>query len=123
MTYISREVIRRVLMTELELASKNHVTFAEVGQLDEAEEWGERARAAEYALAEFDNKYLDDSYRAYCDAERVKQLLRKSYETQGANITITVQRDDGDKDTAVLYDHAALVQGLIDALDYFQSEL
>lgn len=55
-------------------------------------------------------------------AEAIKQLLEYCTVNQGAKITITVTHDNGLEATANLYDHAALVQGLWEALDYFQSE-
>lgn len=40
-----------------------------------------------------------------------------------AKITLTVEHTNGTKVIADLYTHAALVQGLMDALAYFKSEL
>lgn len=40
-----------------------------------------------------------------------------------ADITIIVEHTNGTKVVADLYTHAALVQGLKDALEYFKSEL
>lgn len=40
-----------------------------------------------------------------------------------AKITLIVEHTNGTKVVADLYTHAALVQGLKDALDYFKSEL
>ena len=56
-------------------------------------------------------------------AEVVKQMLKYCAVDPGAKITISVEHDDGNKATAELYDHAALVQSLIEALEYFASEL
>lgn len=53
----------------------------------------------------------------------VKVMLLYCADKQGAKITITVEHECGNKATANLYDHAALVQGLYDALDYFETEL
>lgn len=55
-------------------------------------------------------------------AEAVKQLLELCAVQPGAKIQIIVTHKNGLVATANLYDHAALVQGLWDALDYYQSE-
>lgn len=68
-------------------------------------------------------KYTPDSINLSLQAEAVKQLLYYCIEHPGASIEINISLDSGQKTTANLFDHAALVQGLIDALDYFQSEL
>lgn len=41
----------------------------------------------------------------------------------GAKIIITVEHDNGCRATANLYDHAALNQGLCEALNYYQTQL
>lgn len=70
------------------------------------------------------NKLLpDESGKQILQAEMVKQLLSYCTVAPGANITITISHDHGQIATAQLYDHAALVQGLIEALEYFQSEV
>lgn len=53
----------------------------------------------------------------------VKNMLLFCMSKQGAKITITVDHDCGNKVTANLYDHAALVQGLYDTLEYLETEL
>lgn len=53
----------------------------------------------------------------------VKDMLLFCMDKQGAKITITVDHHCGNRVTANLYDHAALVQSLYDALDYLESEL
>lgn len=53
----------------------------------------------------------------------VKNMLLFCMNKQGAKITITVEHDCGNKITANLYDHAALVQGLFDALEYLETEM
>lgn len=55
--------------------------------------------------------------------EAVKDMLNYCIERNGATIKVTVTHDNGLTASATLYDHAALVQGLLDALNYFQSEL
>ena len=42
---------------------------------------------------------------------------------QEANVTIIVEHTNGTRVVTDLYAHAALIQGLMDALQYFQSEL
>lgn len=77
------------------------------------------------------NTYLKQAWEAndpnitrwLVDTELVKNLLDACAITPGATITITVRHDNGHVATAELYDHAALVQSLYDALEYFQSEL
>lgn len=54
-------------------------------------------------------------------ATALKQELAKSFDECGAEIVITVHRD-GYRAEYPLYDHAALVDGLIAALDYFIDE-
>ena len=56
-------------------------------------------------------------------AEEVKQLLISCMSDPGANITISVEHDNGSKATAELYDLAAFVPGLIKALEDFQHDL
>lgn len=63
----------------------------------------------------------EDKTRVH-QAEAVKQLLELCAQQAGAEVQITVRHDNGLVATANLYDHAALVQGLWDALDYYQSE-
>jgi hypothetical protein len=67
-------------------------------------------------LPDTDGKHL-------LQAELLKQILEYCSIAPGADITITVTHAHGQKVTADLYDHAALVQGLIEALEYFQSEI
>ena len=55
--------------------------------------------------------------------EAVKDMLNYCAERNGATIKVIVTHDNGLTASATLYDHAALVQGLLDALNYFQSEL
>lgn len=70
------------------------------------------------------NETTDDNMRKLLmQAEIVLQHLEYCMVQPGASITITVEHDEGHKATAKLYDHAALVQSLVDALKYFQSEL
>lgn len=65
----------------------------------------------------------DDDIRVVAEAELVKHILNFCYVQHGATITITVEHDSGHKATAKLYDHAALIEGLYNALETFQSEI
>lgn len=65
----------------------------------------------------------EDDRRQVAEAEVVKQLLIYCGVTCGAKVTISVEHDDGHKATLTTFDHAALVSSLIDALEYFQSEM
>lgn len=56
-------------------------------------------------------------------AALVKQMLNYCAIDPGAKVTISVEHDNGQKVAAELFDHAALVQSLIDAIDYFIDEL
>lgn len=69
--------------------------------------------------------YTDDPEisRMLVEVEMVRQQLIACSITPGAKVTIRVEHDNGNVVSAKLYDHAALVTLLIDALDYFQSEL
>ena len=69
------------------------------------------------------HKLDDDTYRKVLEVNILLSILDYCTERHGADITITIAHDDGIVATAHLYDHAALVQGLQDALKYFQSEL
>lgn len=69
------------------------------------------------------NKGLDERDRMLAEAELVKHLLNFCSVWPGAKITITVEHDNGHKAVAQLYDHAALVQELHDALSYFQTQM
>lgn len=70
-----------------------------------------------------DIDYNFDDRRMAAEAELVKHLLDFCSVHNGANITIIIEHDNGCKAVAHLYDHAALVQSLHEALSYFQSEL
>lgn len=61
--------------------------------------------------------------RMLVEAELVKTLLCACSVQQGATIEIKVTHDNGNVAVARLYDHAALVGFMIDAIEYFQSEL
>ena len=67
--------------------------------------------------------YVIHEERMAAEAEIVKHLLDFCSVHSGAKITISVEHDNGHKAVLRAYDHAALVQGLYDTLDYFQSEL
>ena len=56
-------------------------------------------------------------------SEAVKQLLNYCAVAVGAEIIITVKHPHGQVATAQLYDHAALVDSLYNALDDFQQEI
>lgn len=68
-------------------------------------------------------KIDDETYRKVLEVNVLLSILDYCTECQGAEINITIAHDKGFVATAHLYDHAALVQGLQDALKYFQSEL
>lgn len=74
-------------------------------------------------LPDYSVTSTDEDTRVVAEAELVKHMLNFCFVQHGATITITVEHDDGHKATAKLYDHAALIQGLYNALEYFQSEL
>lgn len=77
------------------------------------------------ALPTEDRQYniAAEEERMLAEAEAVKQLLTTCCTDAGATITITVAHHSGQIATANLYDLAALVQSLFEALEYFQSEL
>lgn len=55
--------------------------------------------------------------------ESLQQMLNHCLQQHEAKITIAIDHSDGSSVTAQLYDHAAFVQPLIDALDEFKAEL
>lgn len=61
-----------------------------------------------------------DDNRMYAQAEMVKQLLTYCSLQPGAKVTIAVTHEHGHTATAELYDAAALIQPLCDALTEFQ---
>lgn len=65
----------------------------------------------------------DETAKLIGQAEAIKQVLQYCSVLPGADITITVKHHHGYTATAELYDHAALVQGLYAAVEYFQSEI
>ena len=67
-------------------------------------------------------KYCESDQRILGEVEMVKALLDYCCIRHGATITLCVEHDDGHKAVARLYDHAALVQSLFDALTEFQEE-
>lgn len=70
------------------------------------------------------NQHYDtEEGRMIAQTEMVKQLLEYCSVQPGAKIQIKVEHHDGQVAIANLYDLAALVQSLYDALEYFQSEL
>lgn len=74
-------------------------------------------------LPDYSYTVSDEDIRVIAEAELVKHMLNFCYAQHGATITITIEHANGHKATAKLYDHAALIQGLYDALVAFQSEL
>ena len=64
-----------------------------------------------------------DTRQQLLQAEAVKQLLEYCMQQPGADIQIIINHDSGQKAVAKLYDHAALVSGLWEAISYFQSEM
>ena len=90
---------------------------------EDAAHFRQEASDATYALAEVYKKTDLTIGRMLSEAEDVKQHLINCVNNPGANISIIVTSDDGKTTSAGLYDHAALVQSLIDALAYFQSEI
>lgn len=65
----------------------------------------------------------DATAKTLIDAELLKQTLHACSVMPGAKITITVSRGYDTRVTAEFCDHAALVAGLLDAVDDFISEL
>lgn len=115
--------VYNVLTEALDSAIINRDLAKKDGHVDDIDYWTHRAEDARAALSDFTAAFDNDVFRWYKQAEDIKQILECSMASHGAKITITVARDSGTTVTAELYDHAALVQGLWDALDYFQSEL
>jgi len=77
-------------------------------------------------MPEFNDLILnrsDEEYLMMSEIALVKNMLTFCMNKQGAKITITVEHDCGNRVTANLYDHAALVQSLYDTLAYFETEL
>lgn len=65
----------------------------------------------------------DEELRMWYQINTVKALLSYCDLVHGATIRISVSHDGGDQAAANLCDHAALNSALVDALEYFQSEL
>jgi hypothetical protein len=124
MTKRTQFTIYTMLTNEINGAIAEQRLAQKEGCLHDIDYWTNKLNDARAALmdiaAECDSI---EAFRLYKQTEEVKQLLESCMDVGGADITITVKRDDGRTATAELYDHAALVQGLWDALDYFQSEL
>ena len=74
-------------------------------------------------LEAINQNYNTEEGRMLAQAEMVKQLLEYCSIQPGAKIKIVVEHDEGHVAVADLYDLAAIVQSLYDALEYFQSEL
>lgn len=65
----------------------------------------------------------DDTAKLIGQAEAIKQVLQYCSALPGAEITISVKHSHGYTAVGEFYDHAALVQGLYTAVEYFQSEI
>ena len=122
MKFKTIETIKQLLECEVYLATDSIQMFTERDKPEELAIWQERLEAAQEASYEFE-QYLTEDYNMWHDAEVVKRMLESCIDDPGATIQIVVKRDDGEESSAELYDHAALVQGLVDALDYFQDEI
>lgn len=67
---------------------------------------------------------IDETHAKWIvDAEAVKQLLYYCCAQPGATITVSVKHDNGNYASAELYDLAAFVCSLLEALECFQEEL
>lgn len=69
------------------------------------------------------SNWSDEVKRMTEESSAAIQLLEHCESTPGAKISITIAHNDGQTVTANLFDHAALVQVLIEALSDFKSEL
>jgi len=63
-----------------------------------------------------------EQFKQILDVEMLKQVLTYCSWNPGADIIIQIKHSDGLTASAKLYDHAALVTGLHNALELFQSE-
>lgn len=125
MTNQTKSTILKTLLEAVDSASINYTTWLKDDNETEADYWKSQLKDARAALTEFSDAMRDDdTFQLYNQAEQVLAALRRCMYAPGANITITVTRD-GEELSAVasLFDHAALVDGLINTLEYFQSEL
>lgn len=119
----TRLTVYRLLVNELNQANIAREEARKADDSSSVDFWSRHIEWLRDALSDFTVAFDDDVFKLYKQAEDVKQQLECCMDATGAKITITVARDSGTTVTAELYDHAALVQGLWDALDYFQSEL
>ena len=63
-----------------------------------------------------------EQFNQILDVEMLMQVLTYCSWNSGADITIQIKHSNGLTASAKLYDHAALVTGLHNALEYFMSE-
>jgi hypothetical protein len=76
-------------------------------------------------LPDYSIEHHDEDVRMVSEAEFVKNALKFCYTnpTADAKIIISVEHSNGNKAIATLFDHVVLVDGLIMALEDFQTEL
>lgn len=75
------------------------------------------------SIDEHQSEIPAETNRMLIEAEQLKLMLDYCIVSPGATISVTIEHDSGAKSTAKLYDLAAFVTSLYDALEYFQSEL
>ena len=117
--------IKQLIDTEIEMAEDAIRMATNDGDEQEVIDWAKRladALQARYALSDYQNGIVDDDYMT-SQTKRLQSLLNHCCIDPGADIYITVKHSNGRSVGVKLYDHAALVQELYNALDYFLSEL
>ena len=122
MTFKTIATIKQLLESEVSIATDSIRMFTESNNLEDVVYWNKRLEAAQDACYDLESKLTED-FNLWESAEFVKRMLYSCMDAPGATITIAIKKDNGEESSAELYDHAALVQGLIDALDYFQDEI
>ena len=122
MKYETIKLIKRLLADEVTLAFDSIETYAAANSQEDVNYWNKRLDDTRDAYYDFEHTMSED-YKLWEAADEVKQMLIDCANDPGATIQIVVKRDNGLESSAELYDHAALVQGLVDALDYFQDEI
>lgn len=119
------ETINKLVETEIEMTEDLIRTTANDNNDQELIDHAKRlADALQVKWALSDYTYCDNSDdHMISQTKRLQSLLNHCCVDPGADIYITVKHSDGRQAGVKLYDHAALVQELHNALDYFLSEL
>ena len=119
------ETINSLIEAEIEMTEDLIRSAADDNNNEELIEYGKRlANALDASCALSDYTYCEASEdHMISQAKRLRSLLEYCCNDPGADVYISVSHYNGRHAGVKVYDHAALVQGLMDTIDYFLTEL